>query len=299
MKTVKHSQEMGYLYAALTLLIWSGFLIVSRLGGKSPLNPFDITALRLAGAALALAPWWIPRVVQPRLRLLTPWKATVFALLAGILYPLIAYTGLRYAPASHGAVLIAGMLPFFTTVLTVFLLKEFPNKTRIAGLILILTGVLTLLLSGKGQTNAMMLQGDALLLTGSLVWSLFTVLLKRWQASAFEVTLAVTAVAALSYLPIYLLFLPKQIMLASWSQIGLQFFFQGILVVCVAMWTYAKAAEILGTVRVVIMMSGVPVVGALLGIVFLNESLSEGVALGVSVTFIGALIGAMAKPEKA
>lgn len=299
MKTIKHSQEMGYLYAALTLLIWSGFLIVSRLGGKSPLNPFDITALRLAGAAFTLAPWWIPRVLHPQLRQLAPWKAGVFALLAGILYPLIAYTGLRFAPASHGAVLIAGMLPFFTTMLTIFLLKELPNKTRIAGLVLILTGVLALLLSGKGQTNAMMLQGDVLLLTGSLVWSLFTVLLKRWQASAFEVTLGVTAVAALSYLPIYLLFLPKQIMFASWSQIGLQFFFQGVLVVCVAMWTYAKAAEILGAVRVVIMMSGVPVVGALLGIVFLNESLSEGVALGVVVTFMGALIGAMAKPEKA
>lgn len=289
---------LGYLYATLTLLIWSGFLIVSRLGGKSPLNPFDITALRLTGAALALAPWWIPRVLKPELRRLPVIKAGVFALLAGILYPLIAYTGLRFAPASHGAVLISGMLPFFTTILALFLLNEKPNKVRVAGLALILTGVLTLLLAGQqGQHEAAILQGDILLLMGSLVWALFTVLLKRWQASAFEVTLGVSAMAALSYLPLYLLFLPKQIMLATWSQIALQVIFQGVIVVCVAMWTYAKAVEILGASRVVIMMSGVPVVGALLGVSFLGESLTSGVALGVAITFLGALVGAMVRHE--
>lgn len=294
----RSSTELGYLYAAITLLLWSGFLIVSRLGGKSPLNPFDITALRLTGAAITLAPWWLPRLFKPKLRQLRLWQSGTFAALAGILYPLIAYTGLRYAPASHGAVLISGMLPFFTTLLAIFLLKEWPNRIRSASLALILTGVITLItVSSHGQDQQQILQGDALLLTGSVVWASFTVLLKRWQVRAFDVTLGVSAVAALVYLPIYLLFLPKHIMLASWHQIALQLIFQGVLVVCVAMWTYAKAAELLGPVRVVIMMSGVPVVGALLGVAFLGENLTAGISLGVAITFVGALIGAMAKGE--
>ena len=57
-----------------------------------------------------------------------------------------------------------------------------------------------------------------------------------------------------------------------------------------------RAAELLGAVRVVIMMSGVPVVGTLLAVSFLGETLTPGTALGVAITFLGALIGAMARP---
>lgn len=292
--------KRGYVYTAITLAIWSGFLIVSRLGGKSPLNAFDMTALRLAGAALTLAPWWLPRLFKPQLRAL-PWQqAVVLAALAGIIYPLLAYTGLHYAPASHGAVLIAGMLPFFTALLAVVLLNERPSRTRTIGLVLILLGVVTLLVTSlHGQDLAVFWRGDVLLLSGSVLWSLFTVLIKRWRANAFEVTLVVTALAALSYLPLYVLYLPKNMALASWRQIALQLFFQGVLVVCVAMWTYVKAAELLGPVRVVIMMSAVPVLGALLGVPLLGETLSAGVAMGVAVTFIGSLIGAMARSNPA
>ena len=42
----------GYFYAALTVAVWSGFILVSRLGGKSPLTGWDVTALRFGTAAL-------------------------------------------------------------------------------------------------------------------------------------------------------------------------------------------------------------------------------------------------------
>nr|AMK59347.1 hypothetical protein PSPA7_1522 [uncultured bacterium UPO53] len=293
------SVKAGYVYAVITLLIWSGFVIVSRHGSQGVLNPFDIAALRISTAALVLSPWWIPRLFKPALRQLKVYQSLTFALLAGILYPLIAYTGFIYAPASHGAVLISGMLPFFTSLLAFFMLGERPNTMRLMGLALILSGVCTLFganLMGASVDTATALRGDCILLTASVMWSLFTVLLKRWQVRAFDVTLGVSAVSALIYLPIYFLFLPKHITAAPLDQIGLQAFFQGFVVVCCAMWTYAKAAEILGAVKVVIMMSAVPVVGTLLAVPILGEVLTPGIALGAAITFLGALIGAMARP---
>lgn len=297
MTTEHKADEAGYLYAAITLLIWSGFVIVSRMGSTGVLTPFDIAALRIGTAALVLSPWWIPRLLKPTLRRLAWYQSLSFALLAGIGYPLVAYTGFHYAPASHGAVLISGMLPFFTSLLAVALLGERPDRVRLAGLLLILTGVGTLLLAshmgdGAGQDT---LTGDLILLAASLIWSLFTVLLKFWNVRAFDVTLGVSAVSALIYLPVYLLFLPSHMAIASVGEIALQALFQGFVVVCVAMWTYAKAVELLGSVKVVIMMSGVPVVGTLLAVPFLGETLTPGTALGAAITFLGALIGAMTK----
>ena len=47
----------GYLAALATLLMWSGFSLISRMGGKSILTPYDIFALRLATASLVLLPF--------------------------------------------------------------------------------------------------------------------------------------------------------------------------------------------------------------------------------------------------
>lgn len=289
--------EVGYLFAGLTLLIWAGFVVVSRIGGQSALNVFDIAALRIATAAMVLSPWWVPRLLRPRLRQLRWYQSLLFALLAGIGYPLVAFTGMVFAPASHGAVLISGMLPFFTTTLAFMLIGERPSPGRMAGLGLILLGVGTLFFGSVQTTgpDGRMLLGDLILLIAGLIWSLFTVLLKRWQVRAFDVTLGVVAVSALIYLPIYALLLPKNIAHASIGQSLLQAFYQGFVVVCVALWSYAKAAEMLGAVRTVIILSGVPVVGVLLSVAVLGEQLTAGSALGAAIAFLGALIGAVAR----
>lgn len=292
------SADAGYLYAAITLLIWSGFVVVSRLGSTGTLTPYDIDALRIGTSALVLAPWWLPRLLQSGLRQLRWYQSLALAMLAGITYPLASYTGFQISPASHGAVLISGMLPFFTSIFAGLLLGERPNRIRLLSLALILTGVMTLLFTSMATLPAgqSTLRGDLFLLAASCLWSLFTVLLKLWQVKAFDVTLGVAAVSALVYLPVFVLFLPSHLGTASWHEIALQSFYQGFVVVCVAMWTYAKAVELLGSMRVVIMMSGVPVVGALLAVPILGETLTSGTALGAAIVFLGALLGAMARP---
>lgn len=291
--------ETGYLLAAVTVLIWAGFVVVSRLGGQSVLTPFDITALRVGAAALVLSPWWLPRLLKPALRQLRGYQSAVFALLAGMGYPLLAYSGFVHAPATHGAVLISGLMPFFTTLFALALLDERPSRTRLLGLGLIAAGVATLFAAnfaapGTQSTHGVLL-GDLLFASASAVWALFGVLLKRWNVRAFDVTLGVVAVSAMVYLPIYLLFLPKQIAQAAPAQIALQAVFQGVIVVCLAMWTYARAAELIGPSRLTVLTSLVPATGTLMAIPLLGESLTTGAAIGVALTSIGALTGALAR----
>lgn len=291
--------EAGYLFAGLTILIWSGFIIVSRLGGKSSLSPFDITALRVGTAAVLLSPWWLPRLLRPHLRKLAWYQSVLFALIAGLAYPMLAYGGFAHAPASHGAVLISGLLPFFTTVFTFLLIRERPSPLRLLGLCLIAVGVGILIMVSRrtdpAHTGSSVLLGDLMFVTASCLWALFTALLKRWDVRAFDVTLGVVATGALLYLPIYVIFIPKHLSEATHAQIALQAFFQGFVVVCCAMWTYAKAAELLGAGRLAILMSSVPAIGSLLAIPFLGESLGTSAAIGVGITSLGAFIGALAR----
>lgn len=288
----------GYFFAGFTLMIWAGFVIASRHGGQGLLTPYDLAALRIGTAAIVLSPWWFPRLIQPSRRRVLSKHAIGLAMVVGITYPLLAYGGLSIAPASHGGILLSGMLPLFTTIMALLILKETPSRLRLLGLSLILAGVTTLFVSnlhGFGHGLAA-LPGDILLLGASIFWALFTVLLKRWDLRPFDVTLAIVAYSAVLYLPLYALFLPKQIHQAPLSEVALQAFFQGFLVVCLAMWTYAKAAELLGAVKVVMIMSSVPVLATLLAVPLLGESLTLGSGVGALLAGLGAFIGAMAKP---
>lgn len=287
----------GYIYATTTMLIWAGFVVVSRIGGQSDLTVFDMAALRIGTAALVLSPWWVPRLLNPQSRQLRWYQSLLVAVLAGIGFPLLTFVSMTMAPASHGAVLITGVLPFFTALLAFILMGERPGLGRLAGLGLILLGVGTLFVSNASgrAMGAGVFQGDVMLLTASFVWSLFTVLIKRWNVRAFDVTLGVVATSALLYLPVYALFLPKHIGDAEVGQIVLQAFFQGFMVVCVALWSYAKAAELLGAVRAVMFLSATPVMGVLLSVLILDEAVTTSVIVGAVVTFLGALVGALAK----
>src|SRR5574338_1197789 len=106
--TPQRSHIQGYLAAAGTVAIWSGFILISRLGGKSALTPYDVLALRLGTAALLLLPFagslpagaWGDR------------KLWGLALAGGLLYGLLVYAGFKAAPAAHGAILLPGLQPF-------------------------------------------------------------------------------------------------------------------------------------------------------------------------------------------
>ena len=110
----------GYFYAAACVLIWAGFVLLSRVAGKTALNGFDLTALRFGTAAILLLPAWLfwKRVPLFNRRML------VLVATGGIGYAVVVYSSFRFAPAAHGAVLLSGILPFFVALLAWRLLDQ-------------------------------------------------------------------------------------------------------------------------------------------------------------------------------
>ena len=103
----------GYAAALGVVLIWTGFILISRWGGKSALTGYDVLALRLGTAAVLLLPFCrdLPWSVWRDRRLWT------LAGLGGVLYGVLVYTAFKFAPAAHGGILLPGMQPFLVTAL--------------------------------------------------------------------------------------------------------------------------------------------------------------------------------------
>jgi drug/metabolite transporter (DMT)-like permease len=285
----------GYLLAGLTVTIWAGFILASRAGGAAVLNGYDITALRFATAGTILLPFWLRshRVALFDARLLA------LAVFGGFGYSLVAYSGFRFAPAAHAAILMPGLLPFEMTIVAWLLLGEKPGRMRVLGLACIALGVAALAVesfaSGLGQTWV----GDLLFIAASTGWAIYTVLARRWTVAPMQAAIGVTLISAVLYLPAYALFLPKQIATAPLSVMLFQAAYQGIAVTIVAMLLYMKAMTLIGPTRLATFMALVPALAGLSAVPVLGEPLSGWLIAGLAMVSLGAWVGtrtALPKP---
>lgn len=283
------TERAGFAYASIVIALWSGFVLVSRIGGTSELSPLDITALRFGTAALVLLPAWLfwKRVPLFNLRML------VLALIGGIGYSLSVYAGFHYAPGAHGALLVSGLLPFMLALFVWLLLGETPRRQLKYGLLLIAAGVGCLAFdtfSRGGEHGGSIALGDALLVAASLCWALYTVLIRRWGYQPWETTIGVALLAGLLYLPVYVLILPSSLAQAPMMTVLLQAVYQGIFVVIVAMVLYMQALVRLGPARLGAMMAMVPAIAGTGVSLVLDEPLTVWLIAGLLLTSSGAWV---------
>jgi drug/metabolite transporter (DMT)-like permease len=284
-----HSSRAGLIAAFFTICIWTGFILVSRYGGKGVLTGWDVTALRFGvGALIALI--FLPRVTLP------PYKVILlFSVFGGIGYSVVVYAGFRMAPAAHAAVLLPGALPFATAVIAWLWLRQKPSAAQRMALMLVFIGIALTAADtfshGAHLTGTQMF-GDLLFLCGSSSWAVFTLLLRRYPMEPLTAAVTTTLGSAILYLPVWWLFLPSTLGQAPLAEIAMQAAYQGVLVVFVAMMLYTFAARRLGAQTVTLLMAIVPGVSALAAVPVLGEPLSLLTMAGLGAVTMGAVLGA-------
>jgi drug/metabolite transporter (DMT)-like permease len=290
-----HSSRAGLIAAFFTICIWTGFILVSRYGGKGVLTGWDVTALRFGvGALIALI--LLPRVTLP------PYKVILlFSVFGGIGYSVVVYAGFRMAPAAHASVLLPGALPFSTALIAWLWLRQKPSPAQRIALILVFIGIaLTAadtLFHGAHLTGIQML-GDLLFLCGSSSWAVFTLLLRRYPMSPLTAAVSTTLGSAILYLPVWWLFLPSTLVQAPLAEIAMQAAYQGVLVVIVGMLLYTFAARRLGAQAVTLLMAIVPGLSALAAVPVLGEPISLLTLAGLGAVTMGAVLGARVSSPK-
>ncbi len=273
--------------------IWTLFLILARQGVKNNFTPWDMAFLRFSFAAIVVLPVFMMRPAGKRLGDLSPQRALVIAVIAGIAFSCLAYTGFSFAPAAHGAVLMPGTLPFSVAVISWFVLGDKLTRRKLVSLGLILLGVAFIAWHSFSTADARdgAWRGDMLFPLASACWATFVVLVRHWKVGAIDATLATSLISFALYTPVYLVFLPKQILAAPLPDIIWQGVFQGILALVVSMWFYTRVVQVFGPSRTTMITALCPGLAALIAVPWLGEPLSALVMLGLAAVTAGMIAG--------
>ncbi|EPF70418.1 DMT family transporter [Acinetobacter rudis] len=280
------SRTQGYIFVVITMCIWGGFTITSRLNAVWHISPWDITAFRFGLAFLILFPILLIRKDTAFLWHKEPF---ILALIGGVAYCLVSYSAFHYAPAAHAAIFLNGFLPLCTAVAAYILFKEpFERDTWISVVIMLSAIVIMSYLMYRSTGTAFGL-GDLLFFTSAVLWAVFTVLLRHWKLSAWHSMTSVAIWSAIIYLPIYLLFLPHQYQQVQPMHMLMQTLFHGIFVVMVATMAYVEAIKRLGAFKTGSIVTLAPFIAAVVAVPLLNEPLSPAIMFGLLGMGIGAL----------
>src|SRR4029079_12912984 len=98
----------GALYGLAAVSIWSGWIVVARLGLRTSLTPWDIAALRFGVAGILLLPYVLFKgLALDRLGGL----GLVAVVFGGAAPVLLANSGLMFSSAAHAGALFPGVMP--------------------------------------------------------------------------------------------------------------------------------------------------------------------------------------------
>lgn len=279
-------RSQGYVFVAITMCIWGGFTITSRLNAQWGISAWDITALRFALAFCILMP-----ILMYKKDTAFLWEKRPFllAMIGGVGYCLTSYSAFHYVPAAHAAIFLNGCIPLCTAVAGFLLFKEpFDRHTWISLMIMLAAiGIMSFLM--YQETGIAFGFGDMLFFFSAIWWGIFTVLLRQWKLSAWHAMTSVAIWSALIYVPIYLVFLPKNLTEPQPLHLVLQVIFHGIFVVMIATLAYVEAIKRLGAFKTGSIVTLAPFIAAILAVPLLNEPLSRAIICGLIGMAVGAL----------
>lgn len=286
--------KLGYLSITVTLLIWASFFLSLKGGANSNLTPADIALTRFFIPTLLLLPlvWKARNIVTavPARYLLGMFIGS------GLPYLLVAGTAMQFVPVSHGSALVPGTLPLFVTGIAVLFFKQPLSRHRVAGLAMVLFGIVLFLGASLSSLNFEYTKGHLLFLCGSLMWAIFTISARVANLDALVSagfislcsTLLLVLLIVTGTLPSHLADTP----IAQWpfTELAVHSAVQGVGAGLIAAFTYLYAVKTLGAERSAAFGSATPAIATLLAIPLFGELPDTLTWLALGSICIGSLV---------
>lgn len=261
------------LLLVLTTVFWAGNMTVGRwIAGQVP--PVTLAFLRWTGAALFILPFAWRAVTREWDAVRTNWPALLVLGLTGSgLFNTFQYAALVHTTATSAGIIYASG-PIMIVVMSYFLNGERITGQQLAGILVSLLGVLTVLT--RGNPAALMAQelnrGDVIMLAAVAFWAFYTAYLTRRPALHPMTFAAVTfAIAALINLPMAAVELANGAAFKLTPEAGLAILYVAVFPSLVAYLCYNRGVELIGPAKAGVFMNLVPLLAAASGFVFLGE----------------------------
>lgn len=290
----KHHTFTGLIAGLTAASIWGGMYVVSKVV-LEVIPPFYLLTIRLIMGALALGIVIYFRDKRSGQKTIISREFFWTSFLVGFVGYGISlgfqFVGTKLSTASNGA-LVTSATPAFVLLFAPFLLGEKATPRRIIALVISTLGVLAVIDPRNAELSPSLFWGNMSLLAAALTWALYSVLVRKVAKSADLLTSS--TIMLLGGVPSSIVFAIWEINSQGIGEITLGIvgglLFLGIISTAVAMflWNYAFA-ELPAAVASLTFFAQ-PVVGTLLGWLFLSEQITPLFLAGGLLIGIGILI---------
>ncbi len=281
------------LLLTLVAIFWAGNFVLGRaIVGLIP--PVTLACLRWTLATLIFLPFAWPHLKRDAGVIRKNWRMLLFLGVIGAgCYNTLSYLGLVWTEALNGLVLNAAG-PMFIALTAWGLFGDRLDPTQLAGLAAGFFGVLVIIAKGDLASLAAFKfnPGDVLLIIGMITWSIYTAFLrKRPRISWQSFNISTYAVAAMANVPLASIERGLGHTMQATAATAAAIAYVAIFPSLIAYIFYNRGVELLGPARAGLYLFLIPVFGALLAVVFLDERLHLYHALGFAFIIAGVVIG--------
>ena len=285
----------GFLWAALSVCIFSGWFVVTRFSVTHELRIWDIMALRFGIGGVLLLPFLLGRKAGlPR----GAWReGLLFAMLWGAPFVFLVGLGLQLTSAAQAAAISPALMPVFAGLLAWPALRQAPGRWRLTGYLVIVVGLAALVIGNARIHGWPDPYGIALLVGAGLTWAIYTLLFRSSGLTSLQAGALICFWSAVLYVPLYLWFGLSRLGSASMPELAFQLIYQGVLMSVVATIAFNKAVTLLGAAAATAIIALLPVIVTTLAVPVLGEIPSW--LGGIAAVVIAAGVFMAARPAPA
>lgn len=281
-----------YILLSITALCWAGNAIVGRLAaGHIP--PVTLSFLRWSIAFLIVLPFAWKHLVRdwPAIRS----RLTVMLLLS--LTGIGAFNTLQYWALEHtqaiNILLLQSAAPLVVAVWSLLLLRVALTLAQACGVLLSISGVLTILLRGDftALSGIQFNQGDLIFIAAMVIFGFYSVMtLKRPAMHGLSFVAFTFGCGAASLLPLLAWELVARPRMAFDVPNLLTLFYVSVFPSVVAYLCFNRGVLLIGANRAAPFFHAVPVFGAMMAIIFLGERPQAFHIFGFALVLAGVFV---------
>ena len=291
----QHPNLLPHLALLGTIVVWSAHATVMKVGLRH-IGPLAFTSFRfLAGGAVLLTVALVTRQPiwrRPPLRLLVP--ATAFGLVAN---PLGFTIGVRYSTAVDVSV-IMGLTPVATAVLLFATARRPLPARRVAGIVLGFAGLVAVVAASAHRSGSgSALLGDLVALASPTCWAAYILVAARAARHSSAVVFLTWSMLLSQAVLLPLLVVESAARPEAWVPALPWLAFSAVLATGAGYAVYFWALRRVGITETAVYMYLQPLLGALMGALFLGEPFGPWQVGGALAIIAAAYLGSWSRVE--
>ena len=280
---------LGIISGLSAAAIWGAMYVVSK-AVMAVIPPFSLLTSRLVLGIITL---FIIAFLQKKLVIRKGqfWSILGVGFIGYGISLGFQFVGTDLSTAANGS-LVTSATPAFVLIFAALILGEKITRTRFVALLIASLGVIAVIDPRTAQLNSSLFWGNISLVAAALTWALYSVLIRKVTRGVDVLT--VSLIAFVGGLPTSIIFSALEISTQGFGEITpaviLGVLFIGIIATALAMYLWNTAFAILDASLASLTFFAQPVVGTILGAIFLGEIITPLFLFGGLLIGIGLVV---------